>query len=171
MRRVLFVIKKLITKYSILYFRSWKLRPRWACGFPYVVVLAGTSEELAGSRVIEGTCIFCGTEWSYEIDYSRYSSLRWRRGRRASCLNLKIILPCLRLLSLSTRLCLYILHTYITCLSLHAWYSFMCLYLFELREQLSTSILNQKESWGEVLEPFTGNSASLFDYHLCISFT
>ena len=49
-----------------------------------------------------------------------------------------------------------------------------CLILVVLTQVLnqesynSTSILNLEESWGDSLEPFTGNSASLFGYTLCV---
>jgi len=93
--------------------------------------------------------------------------------------------------------CIYILHAYYICAHLfHAWYSlclivilvwivwylacshivhvFTCLILFVLtlvfnqERYSSTSTLNLEESWGDSPEPFTGNSASLFDYILCV---
>jgi len=46
------------------------VRPRQASEFA-CVVLSGTSERLAGPRVLEGARCRCrGTEWSCEIDYS-----------------------------------------------------------------------------------------------------
>ena len=48
------MIKKLITKCSTLYLRSWRLRSRRASGFACAVVLTKTSEGLAGPRILIG---------------------------------------------------------------------------------------------------------------------
>jgi len=92
--------------------KIWPLRPRWACEFTYVV-LAGTSEGLAGPRVLEGAhCRCCSTEWSSRINFSGNPSQWWRQGRKASGSNLETTLLCLWLLisrSLSHLTCVYIL--------------------------------------------------------------
>ena len=136
------------------------------------LVLTGTSKGLTGPRVLERTC---SVEWSCGIVHSEIFLLRWRRGCRSICLNLEKNLQCLRLLlslSLSqlnsTHSYLYLAFLYL--LSLYTWYYFICLHLFTPRKQLSTSTFNQEESW-EILEHFTGNSASLFSHHLCVNFT
>jgi len=60
---------------------------------------------------------------------------------------------------------LYISHCYY-CSFIHAWYcGYTCIIPREFLKHLNS---NLEESWGEVLKPFTGNSASLFGYHLCL---
>ena len=58
-----FVDNQVITKCFNLYLEElWRLWPRRAFGFT-CVVLAGTSEGLAGPRVLEGArCKCCGTD-------------------------------------------------------------------------------------------------------------
>ena len=91
-----FCDKKVSQSFHLCNLRSWRLWPWRTCRFVWCIDLAGTSEELANSRVLEGThCRCCGTEWYCEIDYSGNPSLRWRRGRRTSGSNLETILPAL----------------------------------------------------------------------------
>ena len=98
-------------------------------------------------------------------------------------------------LSLPTHLCLYLAYSY--CLHLYMLDAYLCLidihawdcliscmlsycsylhmldiicvltFIFNQESYWSTSTLSLEESLGEVLEPFTENSTSLFGYTLC----
>jgi len=59
--RVFICGQEVLTKFSSLYLEElWRLRPRRACEFE-CVILAGTSEGVAGLRVLEGShCRCCG---------------------------------------------------------------------------------------------------------------
>jgi len=118
--------QKLINKCSTLYLRGWRLWPRRSCGFAYVTVLAGTSERLAGLRVLEETCRCCGIKWSCRIIIMEI--LHCGEGGEVKQLTrTSKKFPCVcDFLSLSLySLVLYILHA-------HNVYIFICLILIVL---------------------------------------
>jgi len=97
------------------------------------------------------------------------------------CSNLEIILPCLRLLiSLShTHLCLYISYAYIIYLFICliylrlndiAW-DYLLTLVFNQESHSGTSAFNLEKSRGDSSEPFTGNSATLLLYVVCLHYS
>jgi len=104
------VIKKLITKCSTLYLRSWRLRPR-ACGFACVIVLARTSEGLAELTVLIGVAAPNDLAGSIlvKILYAvmARTSSKWLEPRNNS------LMFVIAYLFLFTHLCLDILHPHI----------------------------------------------------------
>ena len=107
---------------------------------------------------------------SFSFNNSCYRISVWKACEWLEIQNKSLVFVIAHLSFNSTRLTLVYIFLAHTCLSLYAWYSFICLHLFEPRKQLITSTLIKDESWGQVLEPFTGNSISLLSYHLCVKF-
>ena len=140
------------------------------------VVLMGASEGCAGPRVLVWTrCRCCDTKWSCGIIIVKILHSVEGRDVEQVTSNLRTILCVCDCSSLS-HLCLYILHAYI--IYLLTWLIYLCLINIYLglfahtcinqERHSGTSTLNLKKSWGDSLEPFTGNSATLLCHTLCI---
>ena len=120
--RVIFLIKRSDHKCSTpLYWKIVEVRPRQAsvlaCAVLAGVVLAGTSEGLAGPRVLEGACCrCCGTEWFCRIVIVEILYSVEGGDVEQVCSNLEAILPCLWLL-ISLSLVFHILHVVIVRIS------------------------------------------------------
>ena len=113
-----------IVRELCLWLRSWSpvifiLYCKWLEVAASIKLMVSCVEVLAGTS--EGACRCCGNEWSCGIVLSGNSSLRWRRGRRASGLNLEINLPCLHWF-LSFSLVFNILHVHILHIFIYDWY-------------------------------------------------
>jgi len=129
-------------------------------------------------QVLEGArCRCCGTKRSFGILLVKILHSGEGGGVEQVCSNLETILSCLRLfISLSLVVLylafLYCLHHYMLDIFVLYWiYAWDCLLtlVFNQESHSGTSTLNLEESWGDSLEPFTENLATLFGYTLCVS--
>ena len=131
---------------------------RQAYGFA-CVIFAGTSEELAGPRALRelvvGVTVPSDLAGSFIV---KILHIVEGRDIEQVCSNLKIILPCLRLLIslFLSHLCLCILHVYIVYLficfiylcfiNIYAWVVCLLTLIFNQESHSGTSTLNLEKS-------------------------
>jgi len=143
---------------------SLRVRVCYSCGNKW-----GTCGSKSSTR-----CRCCGTEWSCGIVIVEI--LHSGEDGRASVLEHrnKSLVFAIAYLSLT---CIYISCMLLLLTFLYAWYSCaqlnICLGIFahtciSQERHSDTSTLNLEESWGDSLEPFVENSATLFSYTWCV---